>query len=195
MTSFREGGYQWDLANRNVLTLFQIRFLNAMKSLNNIIYGRVIVGVPETPACVTVATMITPSLAPVAVSVNWVPVLADITKVPFAFDESDPNTVTSDTPTKLLAPPPNAAGLRQYAAAADATLFTSCKSASRSALTAPVVNILIPTTTATPTIMVPSTISSNCCCPIFYPRFLRDYLWCYLSISQKRSIFKLLYWG
>ena len=140
-------------------------------------YGKVITGVPRTPSCVTVATMITPSLAPVAVSVNWVPVLADITKVPFAFDESDPNTVTSDTPTKLLAPPPSAAGFRQYDAAADAILLTSCKRASRSELIAPVVNMLIPTTTATPTIMVPSTMSNNCCCPMFLPsiRSLRYY--------------------
>ncbi len=129
-------------------------------------YGSVIVGVPETPCCVTVATMITPSLAPVAVSVNSVPVLPDITKVPFAFDESAPNTVTSVTVVKLLAPPPSAAGFRQYDAAAEAILLTSCKRASRSELTAPVVNMLIPTTTATPTMIVPSTISNNCCCPI-----------------------------
>ena len=76
-------------------------------------YGNVIVGVPEPPFWVIVAMITTPSLAPVEVSVNEVAVIADIKCVPFAFEESAPNVVTSETPTKLLAPPANAAGLRQ----------------------------------------------------------------------------------
>jgi len=130
ITSILLGGHPGDREIGDYLTLYC-----------KIPYGKVITGVPRTPSCVTVATMITPSLAPVAVSVNWVPVLADITKVPFAFDESAPNTVTSDTATKLLAPPPSAAGFRQYDAAADAILLTSCKRASRSAFTAPTYTI------------------------------------------------------
>ena len=76
----------------------------------------------------------TPSFAPVAVSVNCVAVTDDITKLPLAFEESAPNVVTSLVPTNVLAPPASAAGLRQYAAAVDAILFTSWSSASLSAV-------------------------------------------------------------
>ena len=49
MTSIRVGSSAWDGENLCDLTLFLIRLLNTTKSLNNIIYGIVIVGVPETP--------------------------------------------------------------------------------------------------------------------------------------------------
>ena len=87
-----------------------------MLPLTNLVYlsyGNVIVGVPETPCCVILATIMTPSFAPVAVTVNDVAVTVDMIMLPLALDESDQNVVTSDTPTNVLFPPPNAAGLRQ----------------------------------------------------------------------------------
>jgi hypothetical protein len=68
-----------------------------------------------------------------------------------------------------VAPPANADGLMAYCLAITPRLFKSDVMAFLFESIAVEVKRLIPTTMATPPIITPSTIKSNCCCPILLP--------------------------